>query len=138
MTADHIGNHLKALKNMILVLMVAVGIANAQIQLDAGVKIIEDNDLAGQRGIYRFTVQVNEGSHSMKTFLPEDLKPENQDSPEICRLYLIDSTAEISSCVFDYDLNMLQFEVDPSFNGYLVYDLGYLINPSYSAILLGF
>jgi hypothetical protein len=29
MTADHIGNHLKALKNMILVLMVAVGIANA-------------------------------------------------------------------------------------------------------------
>lgn len=33
---------------------------------------------------------------------------------------------------------MIQFNIDSGFSGYLVYDIGYLINPPYSSVLSGF
>ena len=33
---------------------------------------------------------------------------------------------------------MVQFQTQPDFYGYFVYDLGYLQNPSYSVFLTGF
>jgi hypothetical protein len=119
---------------LLLAIVLLAQIIKAQDQIDAYVKIIDDNDLAGLSGVYRFTVYVEE-AHYIQTFLPEEL---TLSSLDICRLYLINETETIETCIYDEATNMVQFEIDSDFIGYFVYDLGYLQNPNYSAFLSGF
>jgi hypothetical protein len=119
---------------MLFLAILLAQIISAQDQIDAYVKIIDDNDLAGLLGIYRFTVYVEEASF-IQTYLPPELTLTTLD---ICRIYLITSTETIQTCIYDEETNMVQFEIDPDFFGYFVYDLGYLQNPSYSAFLSDF
>ena len=86
-------------------------------------KIIDDNEQAGERGIYRFTVQVQQGATLIQTFLPAELTVSSLD---ICRLYLIQATLDIDTCKYFAETNEIQFQIDPDFDGYIVYDLGLL------------
>ena len=117
-----------------LVLALIAGFSRGQNMLDAYVKII-DNTRAGELGIYRFTVQIQDAS-LIQTFLPPELAQTEQ--PDICRYYLFDTTETIESCSYDPVLNMVQFDLEPGFDGYVVYDIGQLHNPSYSTLLTSF
>lgn len=48
------------------------------------------------------------------------------------------SVEPISTCTQDLNYNLISFEVDPEFDGFLVYDIGYIKNPPFSAFLFDF
>jgi len=70
--------------------------ASGQDHLDAFVRIIDNNDHAGEVGIYRFTLELMEGI-TIQTFLPESVEYTPSESApagqvEVCREYLISHT----------------------------------------------
>ena len=77
---------------MLLQLILLVSVL-AQDQLDAYVKILDNNDLAGTTGVYRFTVFVDSAT-VIRTFLPQQTQIANQQLG-ICRYYQVSATTPI-------------------------------------------
>ena len=115
-------------------------LASAQQHLDAFIRIIDNMDRAGDVGIYRFTLELNEGD-IIRTYFPDSVEytGDATDNVAVCRQYLISSTEPISACTFDASSNMIEFPIPTTASaGFFMYELGELKNPAYSQTLRGF
>ena len=97
-------------------------------------------DKAGDVGVYRFTLELNEGD-IIRTYFPESVEYTGDPaaSVDVCRQYLISSTEPISDCTFDPVSNMIEFTIpNGTPPGFFMYELGELKNPPFSQTLRGF
>jgi hypothetical protein len=111
-------------------------------ELDAFVKIIDDNDLAGDDAVYRFTLEIfGDSGTELRTYFPASAVYTGDTSQPVdtCQQYLFWTSEPISDCAYDEAQNMISFPVpDEAEAGFFMYELGYIKNPSYSQILSGF
>ena len=95
-----------------------------------------NNDKAGDTGIYRFTIGPNLGDY-IRVYFPDSVQyTGDPDSViEICRQYFPTSTPyteDISDCTYDSANNMIEFALPDGAPAYNKFEVGYLRNPPYS------
>ena len=111
--------------------------------MDAGVQILTGMDEAGDTSVYHFTIKLPNAGDTIRTYLPNSVLYTgytSADSVEVCQESSFLETIPIQNCVFDTELNMIEFIIpDHGHAGdFFEYELGYLRNPFFSQILDGF
>ena len=95
-----------------------------------------NNDKAGDTGIYRFTIGPNLGDY-IWVYFPDSVQytGDPDSAIDICRQYFPTSTPyteDISDCTYDSANNMIEFALPGGAPGYHKFEVGYLKNPPYS------